>query len=278
MKRIMKAKTIVRNRILSLITGIAVLLFMSVSLSSCDIATNQGGKGTLKVVMVDAPGNYEEVWVHIVRVEVNNANDEGSGWIVISEPDESYDLLELINGANVVLGEAELDEGTYRQIRLILGNDNYVVIGGQSYPMMTPSAQQTGIKLNVNAEIEAGFTYTLLLDFDAQRSVVKRGATGTYLLKPVIRAVNTALTGNITGMVEPAEPGAWVYAIAGSDTVSTTRTIDTGEFTLVGLIDGFYSVSVEPVDEDYESVQIGDVEVKAGQVTNLGVIELTSSE
>lgn len=275
----MKAKTIVRNRMLTLITGIVVMLFMSVSLSSCDNAINQGGdKGTLKVVMVDAPGNYEEVWVHIVRVEVNNDQDEDSGWIVISEPDESYDLLELVNGANVVLGEAELDEGTYRQIRLILGEDNYVVIGGQNYPMKTPSAQQTGLKLNVDAEIEAGFTYTLLLDFDAQRSVVKRGATGTYLLKPVIRAVNSALTGNITGRVDPAEPGAWVYAIAGSDTASTTKTVETGHFTLVGLVDGFYTVSIEPIDEDYDPVQLEEVEVKAGQVTDLNVIELTPGE
>ncbi|MFU8861908.1 MAG: DUF4382 domain-containing protein [Cyclonatronaceae bacterium] len=264
---------------LTLITGIVVMLFMSVSLSSCDNAINQGGdKGTLKVVMVDAPGNYEEVWVHIVRVEVNNDQDEDSGWIVISEPDESYDLLELVNGANVVLGEAELDEGTYRQIRLILGEDNYVVIGGQNYPMKTPSAQQTGLKLNVDAEIEAGFTYTLLLDFDAQRSVVKRGATGTYLLKPVIRAVNSALTGNITGRVDPAEPGAWVYAIAGSDTASTTKTVETGHFTLVGLVDGFYTVSIEPIDEDYDPVQLEEVEVKAGQVTDLNVIELTPGE
>jgi hypothetical protein len=84
-KKIMKAKTIVRNRMLTIITGIAVMLFMSVSLSSCDNAINQGAdKGTLKVVMVDAPGNYEEVWVHIVRVEVNNEQDEDTGWIVPS--------------------------------------------------------------------------------------------------------------------------------------------------------------------------------------------------
>jgi hypothetical protein len=269
----MKTSSIINNRFISVFTGFVVVLLMSVSLTSCDVASNKD-KGTFKVVMFDAPGNYEEVWVQIERVEVNNTSDAESGWVVINEPNERYNLLDLINGANVVLGEAEIEEGIYRQIRLILGSDNEVIIGGQSYPLMTPSAQQTGIKLNIDAEVISGITYTLLLDFDAQRSVVKQGIADSYLLKPVINAVNEALSGNISGVVVPAEPGAWVYAIAGSDTASTSRTVESGEFKLIGLADGFYTVSVEPVDSDFASMQLPDVEVKIGSVTELNTIEL----
>ncbi|MFU8861626.1 MAG: DUF4382 domain-containing protein [Cyclonatronaceae bacterium] len=269
----MKVMSIFKNRVFSAMAGIAVLLFMSVSLSSCDVASNKD-KGTIKVVMFDAPGEYDEVWVHINRVEVNNSADAESGWFVISEPDERYNLLELVNGANVVLGEAELEEGTYEQIRLILGNDNNIVIGGDSYPLMVPSGQQTGIKLNVNAEIIAGITYTLLLDFDAQRSVVQQGATGSYALQPVIRAMNEALTGNITGSVEPAVEGAWVRALSGEEVVATTQTVDTGEFTLVGVPDGFYTVTIDAGSE-FEPFEQPEVEVQLGQVTDLGTIELT---
>jgi hypothetical protein len=269
----MKVMSIFKNRILTAMTGVAVLLFMSVSLSSCDVASNKD-KGTFKVVMFDAPGDYDEVWVHINRVEVNNSADAESGWVVISEPDERFNLLELVNGANVVLGEADLEEGTYEQIRLILGSDNTIVIGEDSFPLMVPSGQQTGIKLNVNADIIAGITYTLLLDFDVQRSVVKQGATGSYALQPVIRAMNEALTGNITGSVEPAVEGAWVRALSGDDVVATTQTVETGEFTLVGLFDGFYTVTIDAGD-DFEPFTQPDVEVKIGQVTDLGTIELT---
>lgn len=269
----MKVMSFFKNRIFMAMAGVAVLLFMSVSLSSCDVASNKD-KGTFKVVMFDAPGDYDEVWVHINRVEVNNSADAETGWVVISEPNERYNLLELVNGANVVLGEADLEEGTYEQIRLILGSDNNIVIGDDSFPLMVPSGQQTGIKLNVNAEIIAGITYTLLLDFDAQRSVVQQGATGSYALQPVIRAMNAALTGNITGSVEPAVEGARVRAISGDVVVATTQTVETGEFTLVGLFDGFYTVTID-AGKDFEPFMQPDVEVKIGQVTDLGTIELT---
>jgi hypothetical protein len=269
----MKVLSFFKSRVFSAITGVAVLLFMSVSLTSCDVASNKD-KGTFKVVMFDAPGDFDEVWVHINRVEVNNSTNAETGWVVISEPDEQYNLLELVNGANVVLGEAELDEGTYRQIRLILGSDNSVVIGDDTFPMIVPSGQQTGIKLNVDAEIIGGITYTLLLDFDAQRSVVKQGATGSYALMPVIRAVNEALTGNISGKVDPAVEGAWVRALSGAEVIATTQTVETGEFTLVGLTDGFYTLTID-AGEGFEPFEQSDVEVKIGQVTDLNTIELT---
>jgi hypothetical protein len=272
----MKVMSIYKNRIFTAMTGVAVLLFMSVSLNSCDVASNKD-KGTFKVVMFDAPGDYDEVWVHINRVEVNNSADAEGGWVVISEPNERYNLLELVNGANVVLGEADLDEGTYQQIRLILGSDNNIVIGEDSYPLMVPSGQQTGIKLNVDAEIIAGITYTLLLDFDAQRSVVQQGATGSYALQPVIRAMNEALTGNITGSVEPAVDGAWVRALSDGEVVAATQTVESGAFTLVGVSDGFYTVTIN-AGGSFEPFEQPDVEVKIGQVTDLGTIELTPVE
>lgn len=270
----MKVMSIFKNRILTAMAGVVVLLLISVSLSSCDVASNKD-KGTLKVVMFDAPGDYDEVWVHISRVEVNNSADAETGWVVISEPNERYNLLELVNGANVVLGEADLEEGTYEQIRLILGSDNNILIGEDSFPLMVPSGQQTGIKLNVNAEIISGITYTLLLDFDAQRSVVRQGATGSYALQPVIRTMNEALTGNITGTVDPAVEGAWVRALSGDEVVATTQTVETGEFTIVGLFDGFYTVTID-AGEDFEPFEQTDVEVKIGQVTDLNTIELTA--
>jgi hypothetical protein len=272
----MKVLSNIKNSLLSLGTGLAVIMAMSVGLMSCDVATNSN-KGSLKVVMFDAPGEYEEVWVHIRRVEVNNVEDEDTGWYVVSEPDERYNLLELVNGANVVLGEAELDEGTYRQIRLILGSDNEIVVNGVARPLTVPSGQQTGIKLNVDAEIVAGFTYTLLLDFDVQRSIVKAGASGMYLLKPVIRAMNQATTGQIAGELDPAVEGAWVRALQDDEVMVSTQTDSTGSFLMVGVLDGFYTVTVD-AGEDFEGVEIPGVEVKAGQVTNLGTIELTAVE
>lgn len=258
-------------------------ILLAVTITSCDNESTKSsaGTGTMEVVMHDNPGNYQEVWVDVQRVEVNNQADEDTtkGWVVISEPDKRYNLLELINGSQEVLGEAELETGIYSQIRLILGDDNTIVVNDSTYNLQTPSAQQSGLKLNINADIKEGMTYTLMLDFDVSRSIVVRGQGGatneTYLLKPVIRAYAQAETGTISGIIEPAESEPWVYAIVDEDTVASTRAeVNTGEFKLLGLPSNTYLVSVESTTEDYDSQVISNVEVTAGENNNLGTITL----
>jgi len=260
------------------ITLIAAALLMWGCESSLD-SGNDAGTGTMVVKLHDAPVDYEEVNISVARVEVNNTDNEGEGWIVISEPNETYNILELVNGNFEVLADAELEPGTYKQIRLILNDQNTVVIDGETFELFVPSGEQTGLKLNIDAEIEEGITYTLLLDFDANRSVVPRGASGQYNLKPVIRATNEAISGNISGTVLPFEARAAVFAIQGSDTLSTTfADTSSGEFTLVGLESGSYTVSVEPREEGFESAALEDVSVTIGETNNVGEIDLNASD
>lgn len=257
------------------IIALSLFVFMG-----CDLG-NTPGMGNLEVRLHDAPVDYEEVNVFIERVEVNNTSGE-EGWKVISEPNQLYNILELVNGEFEVLADVSLEEGTYPQIRLILSRDGHsVVINGEQHSMFVPSGAQTGIKLNVNLEIVEGENYTLLLDFDAQRSVVKTGNAPSpgYLLKPVIRASNLAETGNIGGIVEPFEARAVIYAIAGSDTLSTTfADEETGSFLLLGLEEGTYSVSVEPREEGFSGTIVPDVSVTKSETSDLGIIVLDSDE
>lgn len=235
------------------------------------------GTGSMVVKLHDAPVDYDEVNISVARVEVNNTETD-SGWVVISEPDETYNILDLVNGDMAVLADAELEVGTYEQIRLILNDENTVVIDGKSYELFVPSGEQTGLKLNINAEIREGIQYTLLLDFDANRSVVKRGNQDLYNLKPVVRATNEAITGNISGTVLPVDARATVYAIQESDTLSTTFA-DTvsGEFTLVGLEEGSYTVSAEPKEDGFETENMDGISVMVGEDNNIGEIELSAS-
>ena len=260
------------------ITLIAVAMLMWGCESTLD-SGNDNGTGTMVVKLHDAPVDYDEVNISVARVEVNNTENEGEGWIVISEPNETYNILDLVNGNFEVLADAELEAGTYKQIRLILNDENTVVIDGETFELFVPSGAQTGLKLNIDAEIQEGIVYTLLLDFDANRSVVPRGATGQYNLKPVVRATNEAITGNISGSVLPFEARAAVFAIQGSDTLSTTFADETnGEFTLVGLESGSYTVSVEPREEGFDSAALDEVSVTVGETNSVGEIELAETE
>lgn len=248
----------------------------------CDTALDSGtdtGTGNMMVKLHDAPVDYEQVNISVARVEVNNSENDEEGWVTISEPNETYNILELVNGEFAILADVELETGTYKQIRLILNDENTAVIDGETYNLFVPSGAQTGLKLNIDAEIIEGITYTLLLDFDANRSVVKLGATNEYNLKPVVRATNEAVTGNIAGTVSPAEARPAVFAISGSDTLSTTfaDTI-TGEFKLYGLEQGSYTVSAEPRENGYESATVEEVAVIIGEENEIGEIELLPTE
>ncbi len=264
------------------ITGtlVAILVAIPLIFVGCDPAAS-GETGTMKVMLHDNPADYDEVNVFIEGVEVNNAEDD-TGWVEIGTPQETFDLLELTNGAMEELGTEELEAGTYEQIRLILGSDGHsVVIDSVEHDLKVPSGAQTGIKLNINAEIEPDITYTILLDFDAHRSVVKAGNEQSgvqYLLKPVISATNQAVTGNIAGVVDPAEAEPVVYAIAGSDTLTSTQA-DTsdGSFTLVGLEAGTYTVSIDPTNDTYQSQDTTGVDVTVGETNDIGTITLSQN-
>jgi hypothetical protein len=108
-------------------------------------------------------------------------------------------LLEL-QDATVLLAEGSLPAGHYQQIRLVLEENtdselfNYVVLaelvaaqeGQVQIPLETPSAQQTGLKLVNQFTIGEGQTTELVIDFDAEKSVVETGS-GKFMLKPVLK-------------------------------------------------------------------------------------------
>lgn len=270
------------NMLLKKITYIPFALLIGLSILFTGCGTDSGsGSGTMTVEMTDAPiDSADAVNVFIERVEVNREGNS-EGWVTLNEPQQEYNLLELTNGATTVIGSAELEAGTYPQIRLILSNDGHSVeVDGNIYEMFVPSGAQTGIKLNINAEIEEDIEYVLLLDFDASRSVVKAGQNDQrpYILKPVIKATEKAITGNIEGTATPAEAEPMVYAIAGQDTLaSTVADTSNGFFKLIGLEEGTYDVSVNPRNDGYSEKTVSDVEVTVGNTTDIETVDISQN-
>lgn len=258
---------------------IPIALFSLVFISSCGTGSDPS-MGSLQVRLHDAPiDSADEVNVSISQVEINETENQ-DGWTVINSPNQTYNLLNLTNGAYEILGDTTLPTGTYQQIRLVLNDAGHsVVVDGQTYDMVIPSGAQTGVKINVNAEIEENIQYVLLLDFDAARSVVEAGNSQSnvrYLLKPVIRAKNKAITGAISGTVNPAEAQPTIYAIQNSDTLATTiADTSSGEFELIGLEGGSYDVSFNPRNSNYQTKDTTDVQVTVGETNDLGTIEVS---
>ena len=244
------------------------LSILIVAIFGCD---SDSKNARLEVWLTDAPGDYQEVNVEIEGVQVHIGNGEQeSGWKSLDVDGGVYDLLELTNGLDTLLGAIELPPGQISQVRLKLGDDNTIRVGGKVHPLSTPSGQQSGLKLQVHTVLAEGITYKILLDFDVARSVVNRG-NDTYSLKPVIRTITEAQDGAIKGVVNPASSTPAVYAIEGTDTVATTYTDDAGKFLLRGLEAGTYKVVFLP-NSEYDTLVRENVGVTIGTVTDLGDI------
>lgn len=240
-----------------------------------DSTSPENGQGQIKLTMVDAPAGFDQVNIVVTRVEVHKSGaDSISGWVVINNNTATYDLLTLRNGASVVLGNSSLDAGHYTQIRLIIGTGSNIVVNGIVYSLNVPSGEQSGIKLNHAFDIQPGLVYELMLDFDAKHSIVLTGSA-QYKLKPVIRVVPTVISGTISGKINPIITLASVYAISGTDTVSTSAEITTGSFKLMALIQGYYNVKVSSGNAAYNDTTIANVMVVAKQNTDLGTINLS---
>jgi hypothetical protein len=157
-------------------------------------------KSYLSVRLTDTFGNFEAVMIDVQSVEISG--NDGST-IILSTNTGIYNLLDFSNGLNTIIAKGDFDAGTISQIRLILGANNTVIVDGIVYALSTPGDMQSGLKLKVDKKFEPGVSYTILLDFDANQSIVSQGK-GDYQLKPVIRIIDASTSGSLKGSINPA--------------------------------------------------------------------------
>lgn len=251
-----------------LLFGLLVFGIFLFGFIACDKSNERNA--TLRVHLTDAPANYEEVLIDIQDVQIHASANENEGeWTSLPIKKGVYNLLDFRNGLDTLLSTIELPAGSISQMRLVLGSNNKVKADGIVYDLATPSAQQSGLKFNVQAELIEGLTYDIWIDFDAARSVVAKG-NGTFSLKPVIRTFTEATSGAILGTVSPLDATPVVNVIANGDTISTIAGAD-GKFMLKGINQGTYKVVFEPVSP-YLGKTVETVSVSTGQVTNMGNI------
>jgi len=247
-----------QSKVLSWVTASLLAVFVAGCGGGGGGATSAAGTGTLGVSLTDAPAcGFDQVNVTVVKVRAHqssSAAESDAGWSDITlSPARKINLLDLNNGVLTSLGETPLEAGHYTQLRLVLdantgaGLANSVVLEGTTteIALVTPSAVQSGIKLINQFDVADGERTDLLLDFDACKSVVKRG-NGTYALKPVVKVVPFAQNG-ITGFVDTALLGSKLMLTAQQDGVivqSTAPNASTGAFFLSRLEPGNYDVAV----------------------------------
>lgn len=217
------------------------------------------------VKMTDAPGPYNAVNIDLKGVEVIHTDGQT---VALSVNAHVYNLIDLSNGINTLIASSNLNNANISQIRLILGTNNTVVINSITYPLSTPSADQTGLKILVNQMLQANVENSIIIDFDANQSIVDTGS-GTYKLKPVLRAITSSANGSVKGNITPIGTLATVSATSATNVTYSSNTNSNGNFQIMSLQAGTYTVTVTPLSP-LSPVTYTNVVVLANTATNVG--------
>jgi len=280
------------------------------SLVTAPGTTTGNGYGMVTLHVTDSPAMYDNVFLDVQEVWVHRLNDhtpgdtlgdcrdshDGDGgdrpgaymdehhrhhgrrehdrfgtWIQLSVTPGVMDLLAMQDGVFATLGADSVPAGHYNQVRLVLGDNNSVVVDSVSHPLLVPGTCRTGYVMVGKFDVPEGGGADIGIDFDAARSIHMM-RNGDYFLIPVVRIVPLTDTGNIAGTVKPFFARSWVYAIQGADTVTSSRT-RLGRFTLALLPAGDYTVAIAPVAGFRDTSVTASVAIH--RTTDVGVIQLT---
>lgn len=206
------------------------IIFLSVGFTACGGGDGGGpGTGTIEVGVTDAPvDNAEAVVIHFTEATLHGPNGNNTIEVfdpVTDEPGRSIDLLQLQGGMWTGLFNDVVFAGQYSWIRLTLDlSQSYIQINDQQYALRCTSCENNGYKLNRSFTVDTDGIMTLMLDFDLRKSITDPSSGTDYILRPTVRVVETAASGEITGEIGQnlitdlgGFSGCSVYAFNGND-------------------------------------------------------------
>ena len=275
------------------IISISAALIISCQKPASDLAIPEGQQ-RVRIRLSDNPVNFDAVYVDIQQVVVqiipdscrgrgdDNRNDcydddeyRCSVWDTLDIRPGVYNLLDLSNGADTLLATGITLAGRINKIKLVLGNNNSVVIDSVSYPL-TLWNNNHSVTIQVRGqdidEITPG-DLQLWLDFDAGGSIVKV-SNNRFVLKPRIKIFVPSQTASIRGKVLPDAADAVVSAIANGDTLVAIPEGNSGRFKIRGLRGTTADVFINATAGGYRDTTITGVPLQRGQETNIGTIQL----
>lgn len=156
------------------------LLSFSIFFISCN---KESRRVPVQILLTDNPDAYDSVNIHIKQVKLKLHRDN-AGWTDIASKDTTVNLLDLQNGVTMLLAQDSVPAGILKEVRFILGEDNYIVLNGVRHELQTPSAEDAGLKIKIDKDLGESLN-SFTLDFDAALSIKEQN--GDYKLMPVIK-------------------------------------------------------------------------------------------
>ncbi len=161
---------------------VAATLLLAAGIFACK--KDAANQTNLQIRLTDGPGDFQQVNVDIQEIRIKSASDT-TQWFSLPTNAGVYNLLDFQNGIDTLIAAGPVPIDTLKEVRFMLGPDNSVMVDSMLYPLETPSAQQSGLKVKIDKHLHLDVN-TLILDFDAAQSVKIQG-NGVYRLHPVIK-------------------------------------------------------------------------------------------
>jgi hypothetical protein len=147
---------------------------------SNSVTSSSDPLGTLSIYLTDAPTDE----VSSVNVYITGLTIKRSG-ASVERFGNNVGLIDLLDlrDSTMLIAEDNVTAGEYEFIRVELDQSrSNVIVSGEALPLKIPSEE---IKVLGGFVVPTGGFTNILLDFDADKSLVKLG-NGNWLLKPVI--------------------------------------------------------------------------------------------
>ncbi len=157
-------------------------LVIALGFAACKKDADQA---SLRIRLTDGPGDYQQVNIDIREIRVKTSDDPDE-WLPVPTNVGIYNLLDFQNGLDTLLASGPVPAVTLQEIRFILGPNSSIMVDNILYPLETPSAEESGLKVKIGQALSPTVINTFLLDFDAAESVKLQG-NGDYKLHPVIK-------------------------------------------------------------------------------------------
>lgn len=261
------------------LTKVILLLFFVACFTNCsnESVNQEIERASITVKLFDAPGDFEKVYVEIVDVLLLTIDDKSAPncWLSLNAKGGVYNLLDLTGGVEALLVEdLKIPAGMIYELKLVLGENNSIVTNGKALPLFTPFSHQKGLEMRIDQNLKNNMSYTFLIDFDVEQSILKTSTPDYFILSPELRFNIEVLSGSIQGKISNTLAQTKISIISETKHISTFTDSD-GNFVLKGIPSGSYSIQITPdAKSGYSGMTVNDLKVSVGKVTEVGIIEL----
>jgi len=220
-----------------------IILFIPLTFLASCFGDDERENGLVNIFLVDAPGDFDEVFLEVLGVEVVPGDGEPLFFDYIPA-NKMVNVANLVGEAALLVGRGRMPIGVMTQMTLVLGDELYVQNAERRINMEYESPESRRIVFNTAYDILGGVSYDLYIDIDLARSVNRIGQD-VYVFSPVARNFSNFGKGILTGTVNPPAARPYIYAISETDTL-TTLTNAEGRYFFRGLNSGDYRIRIQP--------------------------------